>query len=271
MAGARMPDAFFAELECLLPPEEPVGREGGRPRVPHRAVVKVLWYVLVTGCRWEDVPLELGCSGRTAHRRLRRWNEAGVWDDLHMHFLRLLRKAGILEAELAIVDSVMVRAFGGGEATGPSPVDRRKLGTKHTLVVDGNGVPLVIHTAPANASDHGQILPAVADFPRVPGKRGRPRSHPDVLFADRGYDSEATRTALRAQGIEPVIARRGEDHGSSLGRIRWVVERTISWFKGFRRIRVRYDRLARIQHAWNEIAAAIICFRIATRWGISLG
>ena len=40
--------------------------------------------------------------------------------------------------------------------------------------------------------------------------------------------------------------------------------------QGFRRIQVRYDRLARIQHAWNEIAAAIICFRIAARWGISL-
>jgi hypothetical protein len=93
-----------------------------------------------------------------------------------MHVLTLLRKAGIPEAELAIVDSVMVRAFGSGEATGPSPDDRRQLGTRHTLVVDGNGVPLAIHTAPANASDHGQILPAVADFPRVPGKRGRPRS-----------------------------------------------------------------------------------------------
>jgi len=188
-----------------------------------------------------------------------------------MHFLTLLRKAGILKAELAIVDSVMVRAVGGGDATVPSPVDRRKLGTKHTLVVDGNGVPLVIHTAPANASDHGQILPAVADFPRVPGKRGRPRSHPDVPFADRGNDSAATRAVLRAQGIEPVIARRGEDHGSSLGRIRWVVERSISWFKWFRRIRVRYDRLIPIQHAWNEIAEAIICFRIALRRGISLG
>ena len=88
-----MPEAFFAELKSLLPAEEPVGPEGGRPRVPHRVVIMVLWCVLVTGCRWEDVPLELGCSGRTAHRRLRRWNEAGVWDDLHMHFLTLVRKA----------------------------------------------------------------------------------------------------------------------------------------------------------------------------------
>lgn len=63
MAGTRMPDAFFAEPESLLPPEEPVGREGDRPRVSHRTVVKVLWRVLSTGCRWEAVPLE------RAHRR----------------------------------------------------------------------------------------------------------------------------------------------------------------------------------------------------------
>ncbi|MBA3315852.1 MAG: hypothetical protein H0T47_21510 [Planctomycetaceae bacterium] len=34
--------------------------------------MNVLWFVLTTGCRWEDVPPEMGCSGRTAHRRLRK-------------------------------------------------------------------------------------------------------------------------------------------------------------------------------------------------------
>jgi transposase len=136
MAGARMPDAFFAELGTLLPAEEPTGPEGGRPRVPHCAVIKVLWYVLVTGCRREVVPLELGCPDRTAHRRLRRWNAAAVWDDLHMHFLILLRMAGIRAAELPIADSVMIRGFGGDDATGPSPVEPRKLRTKQALVVD---------------------------------------------------------------------------------------------------------------------------------------
>ncbi len=64
-------------------------------------------------------------------------------------------------------------------------------------------------------------------------------------------------------GIEPVIAKRNTKHGSGLGKIRWVVERTISWVKGLRRMRVRYDRLKIIQDAWNTLAAAVICFRIA--------
>jgi transposase len=62
--------------------------------------------------------------------------------------------------------------------------------------------------------------------------------------------------------IEPHIARRRTPHGSGLGKIRWVVERTISGFKGLRRLRIRYDRLAVIQDAWNTLAVCVICFRL---------
>ena len=207
MASSRMPEAFYEELEPHLPPEQPVGPQGGRPRIAHRIVMRVIWYVLATGCRWEDVPLELGCSGRTAHRRLRRWEELGIWDRLHLHLLKLLRQAGDLEEETVVVDAVIVRAFGGGEATGPSPVHRSKPGLKHTVMVDRNGVPLAIRTAGANASDHTQILPIVLDFPQVGGKPGRPKELPDEAYADRGYDSDGTRTLLSWLGIEPHIAK----------------------------------------------------------------
>jgi transposase len=263
MANARMPEEFYREVEPHLPPEQPVGPKGGRPRVSHRAVMKVIWFVLTTGCRWEDVPLELGCSGRTGQRRLQEWEEMGIWDRLHVHLLKLLRRAGELEHETAVIDGVLVRAFGGGEATGPSPVDRRKSGSKHTVMVDRNGVPLAIRTAAANASDHTQILPTLLDFPRVGGKPGRPKELPEEVYADRGYDSDDTRALLAWLGIEPHIARRNTEHGSGLGRVRWVVERTIGWLKGLRRMRVRYDRLQIIQNAWNTLAAAVISFRVA--------
>ncbi len=129
MASAQMPEEFFEIVAHHLPPEQPVGPRGGRPRVGHRVVVRMIGFVLTTGCRWEDVPPELGCSGRTAHRRFRAWEEAGIWDRLHADLLRLLRKADKLDPNTAIIDGVTVWAFGGGEATGPSPVDRRKKGT----------------------------------------------------------------------------------------------------------------------------------------------
>ncbi|GAB7183442.1 IS5 family transposase [Kitasatospora sp. Ki12] len=64
----------------------------------------------------------------------------------------------------------------------------------------------------------------------------RPGRRPDVLLADRGYDHDKYRRLVWKQGIKPVIARRGLPHGSGLGAHRWVVERTIAWLHGFRRL-----------------------------------
>jgi len=69
------------------------------------------------------------------------------------------------------------------------------------------------------------------------------------------------RRALRRRGIEPVIARRGTGHGSGLGVYRWVVERTLSWLHGFRKLRLRTDRTGAFHHAFVMLACAIICFR----------
>jgi transposase len=182
---ARMPTEFLEEVKPLLPPEKPVSSQGGRPPIGHEIVMKVIWFVLVTGCRWADVPLEMGCSGRTAHRRLRAWEESGIWDRLHLHLLTLLRKAGQLDLHTAVIDSVQVRAFGGGEETGPSPVDRGKPGSKHTLMVDGHGTPLAIRTVGANVSDQTQIIPIVLDFPHIGGQPGRPKEHPDTACGPR--------------------------------------------------------------------------------------
>jgi transposase len=93
LATAHMRDEFFDLVAHHLPPEQPVGPNGGRPRVGHRVVVRVLWFVLATGCRREDAPAELGCSGRTAHRRLRAWEGLGVWDRLQADLLRFSLRA----------------------------------------------------------------------------------------------------------------------------------------------------------------------------------
>ena len=262
MASANMPDEFFEIAAHHLPPERPAGPRGGRPRVGHKAALRAIWFVLATGCRWEDVPREFGCSGRTANRRLRAWEACGAWDRVHADLLRLLNAAGKLHAELVVVDSVIVRAFGGVAGAGPSPVDRRKPGLKHTLMVDRTGVPLAVRTAGANASDHAQLFPLVAAYPRVGGRRGRPRELPAEVYADRGFGSAAARALLRWLGVEPRIPLQRDPHGSGLGRVRWVVERTVSWLKGLRRLRVRYDRSAVVRDAFTTLAAAVICFRI---------
>ena len=262
MADACMPEKFYELAVPLLPAERGVGKQGGRPPISHRVALKVIWFVLVTGCRWKDVPEEMGCCGETARTRLQTWERAGIWSELHLLFLTMLHHEKQLHLETAIIDTTYVRAFGGGDATGPSPVDRCKKGTKYTLLVDRNGVPLVVRAVAANRSDHKEIMPAIEAFPVVHGRPGRPRKHPDMLFADAGFDSEPTRELLRWLGIEPYIRYRRTEHGSHLGRVRWVVERTVSWIKGLRRMRVRYDRSGTIMDAWTSLAAAVVCLQL---------
>ena len=262
MATGWMPAEFWEVARPLLPEDKPVGASGGRPRVGNAVALRVIWYVLTTGIRWEDVLQAMGCSGRTAHRRLREWQALGIWDALHTRLLELLNHAGKLALDIVVIDSTQVPAPGGGEATGPNPTDRGKTGTKHTLMVDGNGVPLALHTSGANASDQKELIPIIVEFPRVKGRPGRPKEHPDAAYADRGYDNEWARLLLRWLGIEPHIAKRRTEHGSGLGTVRWVVERTNAWLKGLRRLRVRWDRLTEVQEAWNALAMSVICFRL---------
>ncbi len=88
------------------------------------------------------------------------------------------------------------------------------------------------------------------------------QGHPDVVMADAGYDSEATRALLRWLGVEPKIRKSRAEHGSGLGKVRWVVERTISWLKGLRRLRIRYDRKGGSWTpgpAWRRASSVFAC------------
>jgi transposase len=101
----------------------------------------------------------------------------------------------------------------------------------------------------------------VDGIPPVAGKPGRPRQRAQRLLADRGYDHDKYRRELRKRGIKPVIARRGVEHGSGLGKQRWVVERTFAWLHNLRRLRTRYERSAELHLAFMLLGCAVVCQR----------
>jgi transposase len=265
MTSSRMPPEFYDSVKHLLPTPNPVGPNGGRPPISNEIVLKVIWFVMATGCRWADVPLEMGCCGETARTRLRDWEELGVWDQVHQEILRRLNEKGKLNHKKVVVDSGHVRAFGGGDLSGPSPVDRGKPGRKYSVLVDENGVMLGILISGGNVSDQQQLLPLVIiEFPHVTGKPGRPREKPEEVYADAGYSNAATCAILDWLDIEPHIRQKGTPHGSGLGKVRWVVERAIAWLKGLRRMRISYDRSDPILNAWKKLAMSVINFRMLT-------
>ena len=110
-----------------------------------------------------------------------------------------------------------------------------------------------------------QLLPLIQAIPPIAGKLGAPRRKPKLVQADRAYDSDPHRVALLARGIQSQIARRRTQHGSGLGKTRWVVERTIAWLHWFRRLRIRYERLPNIHEAFLKIGCSLICWRFLQR------
>jgi transposase len=126
-------------------------------------------------------------------------------------------------------------------------------------------VPLAVILTGANAHDVTQLLPLVDAVPPISGQVGRPRCRPLWIYADRAYDSEPHREELRQRGIEPKIACRGEEHGSGLGKYRWVVERTHSWLHQFRRLRVRFERKAVIHEAFLLLGCILVTWAAIQR------
>jgi transposase len=263
MSAPLVSDELWSRIEPLFPKHDSPGLQGGRPTVDDRSALTGILFVLKSGIPWEMLPQEMHCgSGMTCWRRLRDWQAAGVWDKLLSVLLDELRGAEKIDWSRAALDSSSIRAVGGGEATGPNPTDRSRPGTKHHVLVDGNGVPLAVAITGANVPDIKQLLPMVVKIPQVRGKPGHPKSKPETLYADRAYDSEPVRQILRWLGIKPLLAERGIEHGSGFGKFRWVVERTISWLHQQRRLRVRFERREDIHSAFLTLAASLICFHI---------
>lgn len=98
-------------------------------------------------------------------------------------------------------------------------------------------------------------------MPSIRGKIGAPLRKPRCVMGDRGYDSEEHRMTLSCRNIPTQIARRRTPHGSGLGKVRWRIERTISWLHQFKHLRVRYDRRADIHEGFMSLACSMICWR----------
>jgi len=261
MAKPLVSDALWDRIEPLLPPPKPRRlRFPGRKPLNQRNILTGIIFVLKTGINWEDLPAELGWGcGKTCKAYLKTWQEAGIWERLHRLILQELQDAGTIDWSRGAADSTKARALGGGDDTGPNPTDRSKLGTKHHVITDAQGIPLWVTVTGANAADVTQLMPLVDGIPNLSGEEDGETIKPKTLYADRAYDSEPHRDKLRDQGIEPKIAKRRTEHGSGLGIYRWVVERTNAWLHNFRKLRLRTDTDGAIHKALVSLGAAIIC------------
>ncbi|WP_137816328.1 IS5 family transposase, partial [Gandjariella thermophila] len=130
----------------------------------------------------------------------------------------------------------------------------------HTLS-DRAGLPLTVAVSAANTHDSEALKPLVNAIPAIRSRRGPRRRKPAKLHGDKAYDIPAPRSWPRQRGIIPRLARKGIESSTKLGRHRWVIERTIAWLTGYRRLTVRYERKATHFLAFLTLGAAITCYK----------
>lgn len=138
------------------------------------------------GIGWNRLPTALfGASGATCWRRLTEWHVAGVRQQLHERLLAELRAAGLLDLSAALVDSTHLRPLKRGH-TGPSPVDRRKLGSKHHLITDAHGTPLAVTLTGGQRNDVTQLIPLLDAIPPIRGAATPALRRPRLRGLDPG-------------------------------------------------------------------------------------
>lgn len=141
MAKELLSEELWKIIQPLLP--EPKARRfmyPGRKRVDDRKALTGILFVLITGIGWEYLPKEMGCgSGMTCWRRLRDWNAAGVWKNLHKVLLQYLQKKEKIDWSRAIIDSSSVRAVFGGSRQDQVPLTGGKMGVNTTYLPMAKG------------------------------------------------------------------------------------------------------------------------------------
>lgn len=278
----RLTDLLWTRIRAHLPPN---GRRGGQWK-NHRQILEGLLWKLRTGAPWRDIPSRYG-PWQTCYDRFVRWRRNGMWDRLLAHAQAQSDTRSGISWDVC-VDSTAVRAHQHAagarrherqanaalasaqsheEALGRS---RGGLSTKIHLACDGHGRPLSVVLSPGQRHDSTQLC-LVLDGIRVPRQRGRPRTRPDRVIADKGYSYARCRRLLRRRGIKHVIPQRRDQRlrrslrpGRPLAfdaqayRQRNVIERCINKLKQWRSIATRYEKRAANYRAMVVLASIVL-------------
>ena len=136
------------------------------------------------------------------------------------------------------------------------------------VLIDGGGLPLGVRLESASPAEVTLAEATLAEV-KVPRAKGRPRTKPERVIADRAYDSDPLRERLKKRGIDLIVPyrknsklRRYED-GRKLRRYkrRWIIKRTNAWLGQFRRLLVRHEHLLATYSAFFYLACLWITLR----------
>jgi Transposase and inactivated derivatives len=241
----------------------------GRPSYANRELLPGILKVLRSGSRWRDLDRSDCPSGITHWRRLRFWQKACGFDSLWKLLLELLFSEQKLVLKTASIDGTLVPSFSFKDTTSYSG-KHHKTGTKVSLVVEEEGLPLSALLAVGSAHDGPLAIPTIQNIPEAILKEI------EKILADKGYDDTKIRIFIDNLGIASDIPQRElpmsweekiklkeklKLKNQKSNNKRFVVERTNAWTKSFRRLRFRYDYTMLSFLGFLNLAFCVMCVR----------
>ena len=257
----EVPDELWERIETILCERYPPAATG-RPRSDLRRVLDGIVFRLRSGCQWNQLPERFG-SDSTVHGWFQRFVEDGVLEEIWAALVAECDELGAVLWEWQAADGVMGKSRFEGDARGPNPTDRAKMGTKKSVIVDQHGGPLGVAIDGANIHDT-KLLARTIDAIVI--ERPDPENVIQNLCLDKGYDNPTGVAACAAAGYVPHVRRIGEEKlDDSATKThparRWVVERTIAWLQKCRALLIRYDKKAKNYEGLIQLACALLWYR----------
>lgn len=214
-------------------------KKSGRPdKISKDEYLKEILYVLRTGIQWRELRTKLHWS--TYYKKFCKWANAGVFSNTFKLLNKIIKKGKYLKDtsyQTLYIDATMVKNVRGHDLTGVNHYDRGKKGSKISLLVTSEGIPLNLEMVSSNVHDLNAFEKQIKRI-KIVGSR---------IIGDKGYTSKRIKESLKKDGIKLVTPAkkkqktRNTEEEKNLLKKRSIIENVFSWIQQRRRIRIRYE------------------------------
>lgn len=220
-----------------------------------RTALAGIFWILDNGAKWKDLPRSFG-SKSTVHRWFKLWVEQGVFEKIVASAGDLVTTNDGYKLYECFIDGAFSPARGGGDGIGKTKAGK---GVKIMIAVDAQGLPIAVQTTCASPHE-STLVQGLFDFMIA-------EELPHRLIGDKAYDSDELDEKLEQMGIEMISPhrrnRRPENKtqdGRPLRRYkrRWIVERTISWLRHYRRLCIRWEKSTPMFQGFLDFACTML-------------
>ena len=237
-------DAQWQRIEKFLP------NANRKRKHDLRQVWNAITYVLKTSCQWRMLPKDFP-KWQVVYYYYRRWHDCGTYDELleRMRIDSRVSKGQNEDASVGIIDSQSVRSANNRSLMSIDG-NKKVKGIKRHVAVDRNGWLLTVMVTVAHVHDSkaAELLMRRLKETMCGIK---------TLIADGGYRGELIEKAKSVFNYILKIVMRNRDDQNEFKPLpmRWVIERTFSWFDNDRRLCRNYETLFETAEAMVKLSA----------------